>query len=253
MRSFSIFTTLAAFAAVSYAALPSVGEVPSIPAMAPVPGLQGINGVSAMKMPSVPAMPTIPDANSMMAVPKLIARCDCRSLPDIINDAITQVSPLVAQLKSLTPTTCTVEKVTPIISKIKDVISSAITEVKTLISAKISDAEALASTTTTGATASANSVLSHIELCKLIATLYTLIFSSFTLVLNIVAKVEYNGICGLFAEVATLLATLLQLICSLVGGLTLILHGLLSVDLSVIIELNLTDAFSFIFKAIPGY
>ncbi|KAK7441003.1 hypothetical protein VKT23_016784 [Stygiomarasmius scandens] len=214
MRSFGIFATLA-LAAVSYAApfSPAV-EAPSV----------------ALVSADVPAV----NAGDV----SIHARCDsgCKSLPDIIIGITTEITPLVDELKGLSAVDCTVEKIAPIVDEMKVILSGATTEVKALVGVPLS----VVLTT-------ANGVLSLIDLCNLIATLYTLIFGCFGIVLKLVASVEYNGVCGIFADVGFLLATLLHLIISIVGGILFIIQPLLAVCLSVIVQIGCGSAFSFIF------
>ncbi|THV01985.1 hypothetical protein K435DRAFT_775859, partial [Dendrothele bispora CBS 962.96] len=168
MRSFGIFATLA-LAVVSYAApLSPVVETPSLSA------------VSA-KTPSVETHDVA-----------LHTRCDsgCKSLPDIITEITVEITPLIDELKGLPAADCTVEKITPIVAEIKEILSDAIVEVKALVGLSLS---VVLST--------ANGVIGLLDLCNLIATLYTLIFGCFGVVLKIVASVEFDGVCGLFAEV----------------------------------------------------
>ncbi|KAK7440040.1 hypothetical protein VKT23_017291 [Stygiomarasmius scandens] len=214
MRSFGIFATLA-LAAVSYAA-------PFSPA-AKVPSL-------ALVSAEVPAVNT--------GDVSIHARCDtgCKSLPDIITGVTVEITPLIDELKSLSAVDCTIEKITPIVDEMKVILSGAIVDVKALVGVSLS----VVLTT-------ANGVLSLIDLCNLIATLYTLIFGAFGIVLKLVATVEYNGVCGIFAEVGFLLATLLHLIISIVGGILFILQPLLTVCLSVIVQIGCSSAFGFIF------
>ncbi|KAK7462996.1 hypothetical protein VKT23_007577 [Stygiomarasmius scandens] len=216
MRSFGIFATLA-LAVVSYAA-------PLAPAGVKVPSVQ---------TPELPTSVEVPTVNAG----DLVARCDtCKSLPDIITGITTDISPLIDQLKGLSAVDCTVEKITPIVDEIKVIVNGAIVDVKALVGVSID----VVLTTADG-------VLSLVNLCQLISTLFTLIFGCFGIVLKIVASVEYDGVCGLFAEVGVLLATLLQLIFGIVGGLLVIIRPLLTVCISVIIELGCSDAFKFVF------
>ncbi|THU83428.1 hypothetical protein K435DRAFT_862368 [Dendrothele bispora CBS 962.96] len=220
MRSFGIFATLA-LAVVSYAApLAPTADIPS--------------SVSTPEVPSVPSVPSV-EAPAVKA-PELLPRCGCTSLPDIIIGITTEITPLIDELKGLTADDCTVEKITPIVDSIKDIISGAILDVKALVGVSITEI-----------LTTANGVLSLLDVCKLISTLFGLIFGAFSVVLQIVGSVEYNGVCGLFAEVGVLLATLVQLIISVVGGLLVILRPLLTVYISIIIELGCSTAFKFIF------
>ncbi|KAF5371791.1 hypothetical protein D9758_003522 [Tetrapyrgos nigripes] len=187
----------------------------------------------------------VPGLDVRASVPKAAARdfeptnietyCDCKTIPDIIFDLTIQITPLVNQLKVLKASECTVSNIKLITGEMKIIISNAIVEVK-----------ALADITVDAALSTTTGVLSLIDLCKIIATLYSLIFGCFGVVLNIVLSVEYYDVCGLFAEVAVLLASLLQLICGIVGGLTIILQPLLVVWVDIIVKLGCRSVFSFV-------
>jgi len=130
--------------------------------------------------------------------PTLSPESQLKSLPSLTSSvrALSAFFPLLLSFltalstESLSAVDCTIEKITPIVEKIKDILSGAIVDVKALVGVSLS----VVLTT-------ANGVLSLIELCNLIATLYTLIFGGFGIVLKLVATVEYNGVCGIFAEV----------------------------------------------------
>ncbi|THV01987.1 hypothetical protein K435DRAFT_963369 [Dendrothele bispora CBS 962.96] len=161
--------------------------------------------------------------------------CGCKSLPDIMEGITVELTSLVNELNVLTPANCTIENITLIVNDMKGIISGAIVDTKALIGLSLS--EVLKTT---------NGVMSLLDLCHLIATLYVSIFSCFSVVLKIVVSVDYNGVCGLFAEVGVLLATLLQLIISISGSILIIIVPLLKVCLSVVVEIGCSSSFSYL-------
>jgi len=194
----------------------------------------------------------------------------CKSLPDIIVDVTLQVTPHVDYLssfyflpvlsvfnclpESLPAEQCTVETIKPVIVEIKGILQTAISDVEALVGSALD----LVLHTVTG-------VLSLLNLCKLIATLYNLIFGCFGIVLKAVVSAEYDGVCALFAEVGSviispfvtskadllynsvLLGTLLKLIIDLVGGVLAIVQGLLAALLPTITVIGCKDSFYYLY------
>ncbi|KAK7443565.1 hypothetical protein VKT23_015738 [Stygiomarasmius scandens] len=160
----------------------------------------------------------------------------CKSLPGIIVDVTLQVTPHVDYLKSLPAEQCTVETIKPVIVEIKGILQTAISDVEALVGSALD----LVLHTVTG-------VLSLLNLCKLIATLYNLIFGCFGIVLKVVVSAEYDEVCALFAEVGVLLGTLLKLIIDLVGGVLAIVQGLLAALLPTITVIGCKDSFYYLY------
>ncbi|KAF5332923.1 hypothetical protein D9758_015959 [Tetrapyrgos nigripes] len=174
------------------------------------------------------------------------AACACHTIPDIISDVTSKISPLVAQLKNLnTPGACTVAQVTPIINQIKPILSGAIDQVKAISSNNVSGDAAMISSTAGG-------ILSSLQLCTLIATLFKMIFGVFGVLMKVVVDAESKGVCALFSDVSLLLATLLQLIFGVVSGLGGILKVLLSVVAPVMSELHTDGVFNSILGGYGG-
>jgi len=96
--------------------------------------------------------------------------------------------------ESLPAENCTVATIEPVIIEIKGILQTAISDVEALVGSALG----LVLQTVTG-------VLSLLDLCNLIATLYNLIFGCFGIVLKVVVSTEYDGVCGLFAEVGSVL------------------------------------------------
>ncbi|KAK7449821.1 hypothetical protein VKT23_013297 [Stygiomarasmius scandens] len=159
----------------------------------------------------------------------------CTPLPVIIGSVSGQVTPYINELKSLPASACTVANIRPIVEDIKGCLNSAIGQVKNLNGL---DASAVLSTD--------NGVMSIPDLCKLITTLYSLIFGCLSAVLGIAASGDYNGVLSLFAEIGSLCGTLLQLCCGVVGGLAVVIYPMLSGVLSVAGKLGITNSFSFL-------
>jgi len=85
--------------------------------------------------------------------------------------------------ESLPAKDCTVATIEPVVVEIKGILQGAISDVEALVGSAL------------------DLVLSLLDLCNLIATLYNLIFGCFSIVLKITVSAEYDGVCGLFAEV----------------------------------------------------
>ncbi|KAK7462458.1 hypothetical protein VKT23_008057 [Stygiomarasmius scandens] len=153
----------------------------------------------------------------------------CKSLPDIIVDVTVQITPHVNYLKSLPAKDCTVATIEPVVVEIKGILQGAISDVEALVGSAL------------------DLVLSLLDLCNLISTLYNLIFGCFSIVLKITVSAEYDGVCGLFAEVGDLLGTLLKLIIDLVGGILGILQGLLAALLPTIAVVGCKDSFYYLY------
>lgn len=167
----------------------------------------------------------------------LEARCLCQDIHSIITDVTLTITPLVEELAYITSENCTVEILTPIIGEIKTALQGAIYEVSAITEV----------TVTTLLTTVEGVVLSLTEVAELVCALLYLIFAALAAILRVVTSANATAVTALLCEVVELVATLLQLICNLVGGLLAVLLPLVAeVVFSVIVTLDLTSKFAFL-------
>jgi len=177
---------------------------------------------AALQEPTNAPSAPIPSA-SESAIPSEVptpATPAVHSLPAILGELVTAVTPLFAELGSLTKQNATVDIVQPIVGDINNALNIAITEVNTLIDQPV---EVVLAT--------AKGVLDIGELVKLLQPFLTLVFTALGSVLNLLSGVTSGEVFTLLKSVGALVGELLALVLDIVGGLA---GGLLGTVFSLV-------------------
>ncbi|KAI0788923.1 hypothetical protein BC629DRAFT_469342 [Irpex lacteus] len=218
------FKSLAAFTSLAFGAsfviavpLSNVGSVP-------VPPLPNVAN-------SVPAVPSVPD------VPHL-PRAGVNSLPQILSNVTAELTPLIAELKSITAANATTEVVGPILDSVKSILSPAINDINALVGQPAK---------TILAAGDGSGQISVFALSQSLTNVFTLAFTGLDSVHSAATTAQDADLTGLIGDLVSTVTDLLSAVLTLVGdllegilsglasGLTALVDGLMSVltDLGV--------------------
>ncbi|KAI0696640.1 hypothetical protein BC835DRAFT_857191 [Cytidiella melzeri] len=137
-----------------------------------------------------------------------VARADASSVPQILAAVTTQLTPLVAELQSITASNATVAVVGPIMDSIKGVLTPAITEVQALSGSSLS---------TILASVDGTVQVTATELAQILSNLLHLVFNALASVSTLVSSLGLGSLGTLLSEVINLVVALLKAVLALVA------------------------------------
>jgi hypothetical protein len=213
------FSTIASFAAVAFAAFTS-----AVPIQAA--------GVANLDIAKAGAAADVPAFN---AVAPRHLESEVRPLPTILAGVINEVTPLVAELGTITKENCEFDVISPIAETIIEVLHSAAEEIKGLVDCPVS--------TIFG---NVDGAVDLKALAHLLGSLLTLIFTAVGAILNILGdaihtpgSAVYNVLCNLGMAVEELLKIVFIVVGGLAAALLAALLPLISKVVPVILALGL--------------
>ncbi|KAJ8081408.1 hypothetical protein PM082_007249 [Marasmius tenuissimus] len=218
MRSFSFFATFAA-AAVSLAA--PIVNVDNVAGNA----LGLVGGVTPLVKNVAP-----------------VVRHE-QTIPAILVDVTAQISIAIEPLNYITKDNCTVVNIKPVLEEVKVILNVAIKDVTSITTNLVPSVTGILGATLGSVFSLAGTVLSILDIAKIVAALIHVICIAFTLVLKVVSDVEKDVVCSLLAEVLQLLCSLLKIVLPLVGGLVQAVLPLVGDVVFVVKALGVTDLF----------
>lgn len=234
------FSTIASFAAVAFAAFASAAPVDAAAGVGlHIPGVASAAvGAAAGVDASVPvSVDAVVAAAADVPVLAVVLPRELRSIPDILADTISQVTPLVAKLGAITAVKdANIDVVGPITEAIVEVLHGAVGEVNALLDAPV---EVVFGTV--------DGALDVKELAKTIGALLTLVFTGLGAVLNVIGwtlhqpgNAVFNALCNVGIVVEDLLNVVFAIVVPLSGSvLDLVLPSIGYKIVPVILTLGL--------------